>query len=757
MAISAVPASRIFVRADSSDPDSDSISADVRIGRTNFPDANFRKYVSDNFDKNKNGSLSDEEVKAVTKIEVYDKNIKNLKGLSYFTNLTYLDIGNNPIKSVDLTKLTKLTDFYCYTCELTSLNLSKNPDLERLACGANHLTELDLSVCPKLEWVDCGMNELEEIDISSLTNLTQFWCETNYLEELDVSKNTKLVELFCRENNLTKLDVSMCKDLEDLRCSDNQLSSLNLKGCTKLSYIEASKNKLTSLDLSSCTLLTDLRVQSNSLASLDVSMCQDLTTLSCQSNKLTSLKIGKKTELTSLSCQSNLLTCLDVSGCSALTSIGCFENELVWVDVTGCESLEELSTFANPLTRLDVSSCPNLNNLLIYATDIKSVNLGNCPILTDLIGRATRQKSAYLDYDFYYYYDSTTKYYYAFDEDTATVITDPVTYTITFDANGGTGSMASLTIAEDGILTLPENGFTAPEGMKFEKWNLGNPGDKMFVNSAFTVKAMWVVDPLAPTKEPVSPDPEKEPSFEDFVERLYTIALGRASETEGKEYWVEQVVENGFSGADCARFFLLGAPEFLNRELTDEEFVEILYLTFFDRASEQEGKEYWLGRLASGSTRADLVNEFIESTEWCDVCATYGVKSGALYHTATKPSKNAIKFATRLYTCCLGRDPEEDGLQYWSMALTKLEVSGYQAASLFFTLPEFQGFNTTNEEFLRRLYTTFMGRDPEEDGYNYWLALLNGGMDRNEVLKGFAASPEFQKICNRYGIERGEI
>ncbi|MBP5491906.1 MAG: DUF4214 domain-containing protein, partial [Clostridiales bacterium] len=84
-------------------------------------------------------------------------------------------------------------------------------------------------------------------------------------------------------------------------------------------------------------------------------------------------------------------------------------------------------------------------------------------------------------------------------------------------------------------------------------------------------------DPTNPN--PGTPDPAKDPSFEDFVERLYTVALGRASEAEGKAFWVDQVVNKGFTGADCARFFLLDAPEFLGRGLSDDEFVEILYLT----------------------------------------------------------------------------------------------------------------------------------------------------------------------------------
>ena len=251
----------------------------------------------------------------------------------------------------------------------------------------------------------------------------------------------------------------------------------------------------------------------------------------------------------------------------------------------------------------------------------------------------------------------------------------------------------------------------------------------------------------------------KDPTFEDFVERLYTVALGRASEPEGKEFWIKQVVEEGKTGADCARFFLLDADEFMKRNLSVEEFVETLYATFFDRESDPEGKAGWVEAIKSSKkTRAEVVNDFIESTEWCDVCATYGVKSGAHYHKATKASKNAINFATRLYTCCLKRDAEEDGLKYWSLALTNLEQTGSSAAKFFFEGDEFVGFNTTDEEYLMRLYTTFMDREPAGSEVDFWIGEIKAGRQtRKSILSFFAQSPEFTDICKKYGIDRGEI
>ena len=271
--------------------------------------------------------------------------------------------------------------------------------------------------------------------------------------------------------------------------------------------------------------------------------------------------------------------------------------------------------------------------------------------------------------------------------------------------------------------------------------------------------------PGAPTGTPipgepsVTPVPEpKDPTFEDFVERLYVVALDRASEPEGKAFWVEKVQNGEYNGADCARFFLLEAPEFMNRKLDNSDFLEILYHTFYDRESDVNGKAYWMGRLDGGTLRRDVVNDFIESTEWCNICATYGVKSGAKYHKAEFASKNAINFATRLYTCCLGRDAEEGGLKYWSLALTNLEQTCCSAAREFFNSAEFKNLNTTPEEYVRRLYTTFMNRNAEDGEVTYWARKIrNGEMSRHAVLQFFGQSEEFTNICAKYGIDRGTI
>ena len=254
-----------------------------------------------------------------------------------------------------------------------------------------------------------------------------------------------------------------------------------------------------------------------------------------------------------------------------------------------------------------------------------------------------------------------------------------------------------------------------------------------------------------------TPDPIKEPSFEDFIERMYVVALNRDSEPEGKAFWMDKVLNDGFTGGRVAIGFLIEAPEFLNRNLKDDEFIDVLYKTFFDRAADADGKAFWKGHLATDMTREQVVRGFIDSIEWCNLCAYYGVKSGAPNAKAEKPSNNAIKFATRLYTECLGRDPEDEGLMFWALRLTNLESSGAEAAKGFFESKEFKNLNLDDTQYLTRLYKTFMGREPDDGGMSFWLGHLSTDMNRAQVLKGFAESQEFANICKQYGIDQGTI
>ena len=61
------------------------------------------------------------------------------------------------------------------------------------------------------------------------------------------------------------------------------------------------------------------------------------------------------------------------------------------------------------------------------------------------------------------------------------------TYTVSFDANGGTGTMTAVT-GVSGSYTLPANGFTAPAGQQFKGWATSASG-AVIIGTSITVSA----------------------------------------------------------------------------------------------------------------------------------------------------------------------------------------------------------------------------------------------------------------------------
>lgn len=78
----------------------------------------------------------------------------------------------------------------------------------------------------------------------------------------------------------------------------------------------------------------------------------------------------------------------------------------------------------------------------------------------------------------------------------------PETYTVTFNPNGGTGTMAVQTFTEDEAQTLTLNAFTY-EGHTFASWNIVqdgsgasyNDGQTITATSDMTLYAQWIVVP----------------------------------------------------------------------------------------------------------------------------------------------------------------------------------------------------------------------------------------------------------------------
>lgn len=98
---------------------------------------------------------------------------------------------------------------------------------------------------------------------------------------------------------------------------------------------------------------------------------------------------------------------------------------------------------------------------------------------------------------------------------TAKAIYTANTYTIAFNANGGTGSMSSIPATYDVPVELPENEFTAPEGKVFSSWNTAADGSGTAYNenqevsnlasangATVTLYAQWIIGNYTLTFDP---------------------------------------------------------------------------------------------------------------------------------------------------------------------------------------------------------------------------------------------------------------
>lgn len=112
-------------------------------------------------------------------------------------------------------------------------------------------------------------------------------------------------------------------------------------------------------------------------------------------------------------------------------------------------------------------------------------------------------------------------------------------------------------------------------------------------------------------------------------------------------------------------------------------------------------------------------------------------------------------FVTRLYNICLDRDPDPSGFNAWVDQLKSGANTGAEVAYGFIFSNEFKSKNPCNTDYIASLYRCFLGREPDSAGMSAWLARIDAGDSRGTIFNGFVGSDEFTKICQSYGINRG--
>lgn len=380
----------------------------LEINESNFPDANFRNYLSQAFGEGGNTLETSE----VAKIEAINKGISSLVGIEHFPILQILRCGSNNLQTLDVSNNPLLKELKCEKNQLTSINLTGCGELKILNCEVNNLTTLNVSPCTKLEFFVCDDNQITTLDVHGLDALYYFMCANNRLTSINVTGCTALREFNCgfnssgdilpaedQRNILTTIDVSTCKALELFYCNGNKFQSIDVSNLTNLKkFACAQTSTLTSINFSGCTSLEMIQCRKCSLPTLNVDDCVSLKELYCYENVLQSLDVSHNSKLEILNAMNNDLPSLDLSHNPELYELECYTNRrLNSLNLSGCSKLEILWAMTCNLHDVDLSPCPNLKTLSLHTNDLYELDLSHNPKITAFYCQNNHLIQLYLD------------------------------------------------------------------------------------------------------------------------------------------------------------------------------------------------------------------------------------------------------------------------------------------------------------------------------------------------------------------------
>jgi len=118
------------------------------------------------------------------------------------------------------------------------------------------------------------------------------------------------------------------------------------------------------------------------------------------------------------------------------------------------------------------------------------------------------------------------------------------------------------------------------------------------------------------------------PKVTAFVTRFYINCLGRKPDSSGLNHWVAQLASGQQTGATISEQFIF-CPEFTSKNLSNYDFLTVMYRVFFGREPDSGGMEYWLNRM-NGMSRRDVMISFIRSGEFAGICSDYGIQVGII-------------------------------------------------------------------------------------------------------------------------------
>ena len=239
-----------------------------------------------------------------------------------------------------------------------------------------------------------------------------------------------------------------------------------------------------------------------------------------------------------------------------------------------------------------------------------------------------------------------------------------------------------------------------------------------------------------------------------FTPRLYRNFLKREPDETGLGDWVDALYSGRATGAKIVSGFVL-SKEYQANSLSDEEYVAAMYRIIFNREPDKDGLRSWVSVLDNGCTNKKILEGFISSNEFYNLCKDLGIKVGSYMSVEIADNNYLVaSFVARLYRLILGRRYDREGLDNWVRALVYRTATASEVVKGFLNSEEFRNRNLSYRSFVIVLYQAILDREPDISGLESWENALARGYTRNHVIDGFLKSTEFGILCAEYGISR---
>ena len=249
------------------------------------------------------------------------------------------------------------------------------------------------------------------------------------------------------------------------------------------------------------------------------------------------------------------------------------------------------------------------------------------------------------------------------------------------------------------------------------------------------------------------------------VTALYNKLLGRAPDAQGLANNKKGLMEGNTTHALVAAS-IAASQEFINRKLSNEEFVTAIYAALLGRTPNPAEMVSCVGTLA-GATRSYLFSTITDSDEYKVYCNTMGYSWSTIdpknyvmqlpEPTMVVTEANATAFVTRCYQFALGRGiggTEADG---WKNELMYGNQNAAQVAAGILSSPEAKGRLTDSTGFLQAVYQILFARAADEAGLASWGSALANGATRVQVYTELLKSGEYAAKVKEFGLTAGGI